>query len=86
MRPALLREESRIIAQDQEDTMQHSAGFIALRLLDADVQRAEHELAFRRAAAERASLEQGRLAALASSVGRGARRRRGLRHAPQCAH
>jgi hypothetical protein len=84
MRRPLLREESRIIAQDQEDTMQHSAGFIALRLLDADVQRAEHELAFRRAAAERASLEQGRLAALASSVGRAARRRR-LHHAPQFA-
>ena len=65
--------------------MQNSAGFIALRLLDADVQRAEHELAFRRAAAERASLEQGRLAALAWSVGRVPRRRRGLRHAPQFA-
>jgi hypothetical protein len=85
MRPALLREESRIIAQDQEDTMQNSAGFIALRLLDADVQRAEHELAFRRAAAERSTSEQGRLAALAWSVGRVARHRRGLRHAPQFA-
>jgi hypothetical protein len=85
MRPALLREQSRIIAQDQEDTMQNSAGFIALRLLDADVQRAEHELAFRRAAAERSTIEQGRLAALAWSVGRVARHRRGLRHAPQFA-
>lgn len=85
MRPGLLREEPRIIAQDQEDTMQHSAGFIALRLLDADVQRAEHELAIRRAAAERANREEGRLAALASSVGHVARRRRGFRHAPQFA-
>ena len=64
--------------------MQHSAGFIALRLLDADVQRAEHELAMRRAAAERASVEDGRLAALASRVRR-ASRRRGFRHAPQFA-
>jgi hypothetical protein len=64
--------------------MQHSAGLIALRLLDADVQRAEHELAIRRAAAERASLEESRLAGLASRV-RSASRRRGVRHAPQFA-
>lgn len=64
--------------------MQHSAGFIALRLLDADVQRAEHELAMRRAAAQRASVEDGRLAGLASRVER-ASRRRGFRHAPQFA-
>ncbi|MBM7503017.1 hypothetical protein ACFPER_06015 [Agromyces aurantiacus] len=65
--------------------MQHSAGFIALRMLDADVQRAEHELAVRRAAAERARLEEERLAAAGSSTTRVARRRRGLGHAPQFA-
>ena len=64
--------------------MQHSAGFIALRMLDADVQRAEHELAVRRARAERTRLEQGRLAALASSVAT-ASRRRGIRRSPQFA-
>ncbi|GGI45297.1 hypothetical protein BCL57_000891 [Agromyces flavus] len=62
--------------------MQHSAGFIALRLLDADVQRAEHELAIHRAAAERARLEEGRLAGLASRV---SRRRHRIGHAPQFA-
>lgn len=65
--------------------MQHSAGFIALRLLDADVQRAEHELAMHRAAAERPSVEKGRLVGLASRIQRASRRRRGVRHAPQFA-
>ena len=62
--------------------MQHTAGFITLRLLDADVQRAEHELGIRRAAAERARLEEGRLGGLASSV---PRRRHRIGHAPQFA-
>ncbi|MFE5670276.1 hypothetical protein ACFQ58_01575 [Agromyces sp. NPDC056523] len=57
--------------------MQHSAGFIALRLLDADVQRAEHELAMRLEAAERARL--------ASRTSRVARRRHRIGHAPQFA-
>ena len=65
--------------------MQHSAGFIALRLLDADIQRAEHELEMRRSAAEPARVEDGRLAALASRVRSASRRRRGVRHAPQFA-
>jgi hypothetical protein len=64
--------------------MQHSAGFIALRMLDADVTRAEHELAMRRAAAERASAEQERVAGTATGLARVPRRRR-LRHAPQFA-
>ena len=65
--------------------MQYSAGFIALRLLDADVLRAEHELAMRRDAAERARAEEGRLAGLASNVARVTRRRHRIGHAAQFA-
>lgn len=77
-----LRADHRIIAPDQEDTMQHSAGLVALRMLDADLQRAEHELAMRRAAVERARLEEGRGAGRAS---RASRRRHRVGHAPQFA-